>query len=132
MNNTLTHFAIFTENIERAQGFYNKVFGWGFNSYGPGDFMQIKSNDQEGGQLIGALQDRKYQMTEEKVIGFECSIAVADVEAVADLVQANGGHVLMPKTEIPHVGWLIKFKDTEGNIVCAMQYQEHIRAAMQG
>ncbi len=131
MDNKLTHFAIFTEDMERARGFYNKVFQWGYNSYGQDDFQQIKSNDSESGHLIGALQDRKYQMTDEKVIGFECSISVDNVDEIAELVSQNGGKILMPKTEIPYVGWLIKFKDTEGNIVCAMEYQEHIRAVMQ-
>lgn len=130
MDNKLSHFAIFTEDMTRAQSFYKKVFSWGFNSYGPEDFAQINSSTNENGQLIGALQNRKYQMTEEKVIGFECSISVEDVDAIASLVAEAGGEILMPKTEIPHVGSLIKFKDTEGNIVCAIQYQDHIKEAM--
>ena len=32
--------------------------------------------------------------------------------------------IVMPKTEIPHVGWLVKFLDTEGNLVCAMEYNK--------
>lgn len=132
MDNKLSHFAIFIEDMKRAQSFYSKVFSWGFNSYGPEDFAQINSSTNENGQLIGALQNRKYQMTDEKVIGFECSISVEDVDTIASLVAEAGGEILMPKTEIPHVGSLIKFKDTEGNIICAMQYQPHIRAAMMG
>jgi predicted enzyme related to lactoylglutathione lyase len=132
MDNKLSHFAIYTEDTDRARAFYGSVFNWGFEGFGPDDFARIKSNTTESGQLIGALQNRKYQLTDEKVIGFECSISVEDVDHIAGLVKANGGEMLMPKTEIPHVGSLIKFKDTEGNIVCAMQYKEHIRAAMQG
>jgi len=130
MDNKLSHFAIFTEDIERAKAFYGKVFNWGFNGYGPNDFAQIKANPDGNGQLIGALQDRKYQLTEQKVIGFECSIAVDNVDEIAQLVADADGEVLMSKTEIPHVGWIIKFRDTEGNIVCAMQYQAHIQEAM--
>lgn len=122
MDKTLSHFAIYTEDLDRAKAFYSQVFNWGFAGYGPQDFAQIKSNTSDQGQLIGALQDRKYQLTAEKVIGFECSIRVEDVDAIAALVTENGGEILMPKTEIPQVGWLIKFKDTEGNIVCAMEY----------
>jgi len=33
----------------------------------------------------------------------------------------------MPKTEIPTVGWLIQFTDTEGNVVSAMKYDETVR-----
>jgi len=32
--------------------------------------------------------------------------------------------VVMPKMEIPQVGWLAKFLDTEGNIVRAIQYHK--------
>jgi len=118
MKHNLTHFAIFTEDQERAQAFYNKVFSWDFNSYGAPGFSQV-NND---GQLIGAMQDRKYQMTSEKVIGFECTIQVTDIDEITKLVTEAGGEILLPKAEIPGVGWLIKFKDTEGNVVCAMQY----------
>ncbi len=127
MDNKLSHFAIFTEDTDRAKAFYSKVFKWGFNSYGPDDFAQINT---EGGELIGAIQNRKYQLTDERVIGFECSISVKDVDDIAATVTEAGGEILMPKTEIPHVGWLIKFRDTEGNIVCAMQYQTHIQQMM--
>ncbi|MFS0491318.1 VOC family protein [Leadbetterella byssophila] len=41
MKNKLTHFAIHFEDIERAKKFYDRVFEWGFNSYGQGDFLQI-------------------------------------------------------------------------------------------
>tara|TARA_R110001592_G_scaffold33835_1_gene116839 strand:+ start:2049 stop:2447 length:399 start_codon:yes stop_codon:yes gene_type:complete len=132
MDNKLSHFAIFTEDMERAKTFYAGVFNWGFNSYGPTDFAQISLNGGTDGQLIGALQDRKYQITDEKVVGFECSISVENVDEIVRRVVKEGGEILMPKAEIPHVGWLIKFRDTEGNIVCAMQYQEHIRKAMAG
>ncbi|MEO9849495.1 MAG: VOC family protein [Reichenbachiella sp.] len=130
MSNQLSHFAVFTEDMDRAISFYGNVFNWVFNNHDSSGFAQVSSESGENGRLIGALQDRKYQLTEEKVIGFECSISVDNVDAVAQLVLDHGGKILMPKTEIPHVGWLIKFKDTEGNIVCAMQYQEHIRNAM--
>jgi uncharacterized protein len=30
----------------------------------------------------------------------------------------------LPKTCINGVGWIIQFLDTEGNVVCAMQYDE--------
>ncbi len=123
MQNKVNHFAIFTEDMDRAKAFYSQVFNWSMNSYGPPDFMQITHEAGEDGELIGALQDRKYQMTEEKVIGFECTIGVDDVAAIAKLVVENGGDLLLPKMEIPGVGWIIKFKDTEGNIACAMQYK---------
>lgn len=40
---------------------------------------------------------------------------------------SKGGQILMPKTAIPYVGWITKFLDTEGNLICAMQYDNSAR-----
>lgn len=121
MNNRLSHFAIHTDNIDRAKNFYEQVFDWGFAAYGPPDFMQIKADQTEGGEFIGALQSRKYSPLPEKIIGLECTISVDNVDVIIQKVEQNGGQILMPKTAIPSVGWITKFLDTEGNLVCAMQ-----------
>lgn len=121
MNNELAHFAIYVEDIQRARSFYKDLFGWSFNDYGPGDFLQIKYSPDDVSP-IGALQSRNYSPVEAKVIGFECSIAVDDIDTVIEKVKANKGRIVMPKTEIPHVGMLVKFLDSEGNLVCAIQY----------
>lgn len=121
MKNKVTHFAIHTDDIERAKDFYGRVFDWGFASYGPTDFLQIKDDKTESGELIGALQSRKYSPVKENVIGLECTITVENVDEIIKRIQSNGGQILMPKTAIPYVGWITKFLDTEGNLVCAMQ-----------
>jgi hypothetical protein len=121
MKNKLTHFAIHIDDIERAKNFYGEVFEWGFASYGPPDFLQIKDDKTENGELIGALQSRQYSPLKEKIIGLECTITVENVDEIIQRVKNNGGKILMPKTAIPYVGWITKFLDTEGNLVCAMQ-----------
>tara|TARA_R110002072_G_scaffold106447_3_gene232494 strand:+ start:5313 stop:5693 length:381 start_codon:yes stop_codon:yes gene_type:complete len=124
MKNNLAHFAIYIDDMERAKDFYSNLFGWDYNSYGPDDFLQIKDGSDTDASLIGALQSRKYSPINDKIIGFECSIAVSDIDAIIEKIEANKGKIVMPKTEIPYVGWLVKFLDTEGNIVCAVQYFE--------
>ena len=118
----MTHFAIHIDDIERAKNFYDGVFDWGFNSYGQSDFLQIKADKTENGELIGALQSRKYSPVPEKLIGLECTIGVDNVDDIVERVKNNGGQILMTKTAIPYVGWIAKFLDTEGNLICAMQY----------
>lgn len=109
--------------MERAKDFYSNLFGWDYNSYGPNDFLQIKDGPEENALLIGALQARKFSPITEKIIGFECSVSVQNIDDVITKIEANKGKIVMPKTEIPYVGWLVKFLDTEGNIVCAVQYE---------
>ena len=40
------------------------------------------------------------------LFGYECTIAVDDIDAAAAAVEANGGTIIFPKCEIPTVGWL--------------------------
>ncbi len=127
MKNKMTHFAIHIDDIDRAKNFYEEVFDWGFASYGPPDFLQIKADKTENGELIGALQSRKYSPVTEKIIGLECTISVESVDEIMQRVENNGGQILMPKTAIPYVGWITKFLDTEGNLVCAMQSDNSTR-----
>ena len=127
MKNKMTHFAIHIDNIERAKNFYGQVFDWGFTSYGPPDFLQIKTDKTENGELIGALQARTYSPVNEKLIGLECTVTVESVDEIIERVKNNGGQILMPKTAIPYGGWITKFLDTEGNLVCAMQTDNSAR-----
>jgi predicted enzyme related to lactoylglutathione lyase len=127
MKNKMTHFAIHIDDMERAKNFYDRVFEWGFQSYGPSDFLQIKADKTEQGELIGALQARKYSPVPEKIIGLECTVGVKNMDAIIEKVNNNGGKILLPKTAIPYVGYIAKFLDTEGSLICAMQYDNSER-----
>lgn len=127
MNNKMTHFAIHIDDMDRAKQFYEGVFEWGFNAYGPPGFLQIKTDQTENAELIGALQSRNYSPVPGKIIGWECTVAVENIDDTMERVVQNNGQVLMPKTVIPHVGWIAKFLDTEGNLVCVMQYDTQAR-----
>ena len=122
MNNTVQHFAINADDLDRARAFYEHVFGWRFEAWGPPDFFQIVSGSDEQPGIRGALQKRREIAPGKVVHGFECTVAVADVDSVVASVTANGGRVLMEKTTIAGVGDLVFFEDPEGNVVGAMQY----------
>lgn len=127
MNNKLTHFAIHIDDMARAKKFYEGVFKWGFTSYGPDDFLQIKSDKSKIGELIGALQSRKYSPVPEKIIGLECTICVENLDDTIEKVKNKGGQILMLKTAIPCIGYIAKFLNTEGNLICGMQYDHSAR-----
>jgi hypothetical protein len=120
--NHVAHFAINADDLSRARQFYEKVFGWRFEAWGPPGFFQIVTASGKEPGLLGALQKRRELVPGERTIGFECTVAVADVDAVAAAVVAAGGTILIPRTMIPTVGHLIFFRDPEGNVCGAMQY----------
>mgnify|MGYP001459883224 CR=1 FL=1 len=120
------HFAINADDVTRAREFYVRVFGWRFEAWGPPGFYQIAAGGAPGAPR-GALQQRRELAPGLRLNGFECTIAVDDVDAVARAVEAAGGRILMQKATIPGVGSLVFFQDTEGNVAGAMQY-EHTAA----
>jgi hypothetical protein len=124
MPNDLAHFAIHADDCERAKRFYETVFGWKFQPWGPPGFWLIETSP---GAVGGSLQQRQHPVTGRGMIGFECTIGVTDVRAIAASIATAGGSVLMLPFVIERVGTLIQFQDTEGNSVSAMQYEPGLR-----
>ena len=62
MPNAIMHFEIPADDVERAKGFYTKLFGWKFESYptGPGEdeYFMVMAKDGEDG-INGGLMKRK-------------------------------------------------------------------------
>jgi predicted enzyme related to lactoylglutathione lyase len=121
----IKHFAINADDVSRARRFYERVFGWRFEAWGPPNFLQIFPGPATDSGIRGALQGRRELIDGQRTVGFECSFGVDDVDAVTAAVIANGGSIIIPKTLIPTVGYLIFFRDTEGNAVGAMQYDSN-------
>lgn len=116
---TFRHFAINADDTARARSFYEGVFGWRFDPWGPPDFYQVKN---AGRGLLGALQGRRELVPGVRMAGFENSFGVGDLKATIAAIEAGGGKIVMPPYRIEGVGELIYFEDTEGNLVGAMQY----------
>jgi predicted enzyme related to lactoylglutathione lyase len=76
--------------------------------------------ERESGPIV-ALQQRR-EIGGVRMTGFEVTVEVDDVGAVAEAVVANGGRLLMERTAIPGVGELVFFEDPSGNVAGAIQY----------
>lgn len=119
MPNNVVHFAVHADDCARAKQFYEKVFGWTFQPWGPPGFWLITTG--EGG-IMGALQQRQAPLSGDGMRGFECTVGVDDVEAIASAVSEHGGTVTAKPFVIETVGTLLQFQDPEGNVLGAMQY----------
>ncbi len=116
---TFRHFAINADDVQRARQFYEGVFGWTFDPWGPPDYYQVKN---AGNGLLGALQERRDIVPGGRAAHFETSFGVADLKVTIAAIEAGGGRIVMQPYRIEGVGELIYFEDTEGNFVGAMQY----------
>jgi predicted enzyme related to lactoylglutathione lyase len=116
------HFAINAADCGGAARFYGHAFGWRFNAWGPPDFFMIETGSTpDTPAVFGSLQARRTLVPGERMIGFECTIAVPDIHAAERAIVEAGGTILMPIATIPTVGHLLWFRDTEGNVAGAMQ-----------
>jgi uncharacterized protein len=123
----LAHFAINADNVPRAKRFYGRVFGWKFSAWGPPDFYQIQTGaDGEAQPVLGALQARRHLVSDQPTIGYECTIAVTSIDDTIKAVVANGGTIALQKSIIAGVGALAFFRDPEGNVFGAIQFDKGI------
>ncbi len=128
MPNNVAHFAVTAKDVERARRFYERVFGWRFTAWGPPEFYLICTGPDGEPGIQGALQSAGAYAADPGAGGVELTIAVDDVAAIEAAVEAAGGDVFMRQATIPQVGTLVKFTDTEGNRLCAMQYEPGYRS----
>ena len=124
MANHIAHFEIFASDVERARRFYEQVFGWRFEVGGPPDFYLISTGPTvDRGITQGLIAKRQGPAAQGALNSFRCTISVSSVADTAKAIEAAGGKLRSAIVDIPGVGQLVEFFDTDGNVVCAMQYK---------
>ena len=115
------HFEIHAADMDRAQRFYEVLFGWSFQIWGD-DYRAITTGT-EGPGINGGMVRRRGDppMGGEPVNAWMCTVNVDDIDASVACAEENGGSVALPKMAIPGIGWLAYVKDCEGNILGMMQ-----------
>lgn len=123
MPNNIHHFDVPADDVERARRFYERVFGWRFEPWGPPDFYMIHTGTDADPGIHGSLSKRHEPLSGKGGrSGYECTIGVDDLAPIKAAIVANGGTIVLDEYEIVGVGRLIRFQDTEGNVACAMRY----------
>jgi hypothetical protein len=115
----VVHFEIGCKDLEKTKQFYSNLLGWEYAPAMPGmPPMGMVSNvgphaeqktDGIGGH-INALGHPPHQY-----VTFYAQ--VDDIEATLAKCEKLGGSTLIPKQEVPGMGWFAWFKDPEGNCI---------------
>lgn len=116
------HFEIHAADLDRAQRFYENLFGWAFQSWGNDDYRLVTTGDQGPG-INGGMVRRRGEPPRggEPVTSWVCTVDVDDLDAFVARAEAEGASIALPKMAVPGVGWLAYVKDSEGNILGMMQ-----------
>ena len=118
MNNAISWFEIPATDLTRAQKFYETIFGITLN---PLDLPNIKMRmfpiddmiTGVGGAVVDSGGFHKPSATDGPLIYLNGN---PDLQLVLDKVEAAGGKIMVPKTEIsPEYGCMAVIIDTEGN-----------------
>lgn len=119
----VVHFEIPVDDTGRAKEFYGSVFEWqlvdadmgGGNVYTT--LMTVPVDEKtriprEPGAINGGLMQRSKD-TPAPVI----TIGVDAIDDTLKKIEAGGGSIVQPRTQISEMGAFAYFKDSEGNVV---------------
>lgn len=113
------------DDVTRASEFYSKVFSWATPPMGDNAAFALtvaadkNGNPTELGGINGGFHKRQGVSDAGPVI----NIYVDDIDAKLKAVEAAGGQIIQPRTEIAEYGLsMALFSDTEGNIMGVYNY----------
>ena len=119
----VVHFEIPVDDAARAKDFYSSIFDWQLNDadMGGGNIYttvvttpvdQQTQLPTEPGAINGGLMQRTPDLPVPVI-----TIGVDAIDDTLKKVEAGGGIVVQPRTEIPNMGAYAYFKDSEGNVL---------------
>jgi len=114
--NRVTHFEIPSNDPEKAMNFYKNVFGWTYNRFGPAEYWLATTGNSKDPGIDGAIMKKMHP--QQPVTN---SIMIKNLDESIEKIKKEGGTIVVPKTEIPGVGFYAFFTDLDGNIMGVME-----------
>ena len=101
----------FSAHDRKATGkFYTDLFGWKVEQMPEMNYATFESEGGPGGGFN--------PVSEQNPAGtILVYVSTDDIEAALAKAESLGGKTIMPKTEIPTIGWFGIFSDPTGNVV---------------
>ena len=126
IDHTVVHFEIPADDVKKLSQFYSKLFGWKIVKMpGPTEYWGIQTVpvDKQGMLLRNGVNGGmiKRQNSEHKPVNY---IAVESVDEYSKKIEELGGRIVVPKMEVPGVGWWAMALDPDGNQFAIMEEME--------
>jgi len=117
------HFEIEATDVNRAQRFYETVFGWNFQKAGDFPYWLITTGPDGETGINGGLGARQGPEPgpDVPVNAFTCVVAVDDLDETVTTAIGAGATVITERHAVAGVGYLAYLRDTEGNRVGLLQ-----------
>ena len=109
----IVHVDIAADDPQRATRFYEAVFGWQIQTLqGATSVQLINTGFAETEPISASIAQRG-----EPWHSITPLIDVDSIDAFEKRIMAAGGSIVQPKRLIPGIGYLLTFRDTEGNVL---------------
>lgn len=117
VDNTIIHFEIPADNVERLMKFYKELFRWKFEKVQWMDYWLIETVpvDERGQPVRQGVNGGMYKK-ESREDAPRNYIWVESVDDCIKRIEALGGKLIVPKQEIPQTGWTAMAVDPDGNV----------------
>ena len=106
----IVHMELPAADVKGASKFYEDLFGWKMEHAAEFDYTMWEDGSGYGGGFNKVSEETPAG----QVIVY---IHSDDIDADLKRVEALGGTVVTPKTEIPGTGWFGQFRDPTGNLL---------------
>jgi predicted enzyme related to lactoylglutathione lyase len=123
LDHTVVHFEIPADDVEKLRKFYSELFGWKIEKMpGPVEYYGIETvpvdakGMPERPGVNGGMMKKQYP--DHKPVNY---ITVESVDEYVKKIEVLGGRVIVPKMEVPGIGWWALALDPEGNQFAILQ-----------
>ncbi|MCB1068458.1 MAG: VOC family protein [Simkania sp.] len=116
--NQVVHFEIPVDDMEAAKEFYS-IFGWDLIDMPEMGYIGVRTTPFDENHMpkeVGAINGGMMKRTED-VKAPVIAIQVDSVDTYVEKVIAKGGKLIMPKVEIPNMGYYAYIADPQGNVL---------------
>jgi predicted enzyme related to lactoylglutathione lyase len=115
MGNPVVHWELMSRDPEKVSAFYEKLFGWKINVYGPMNYRIVETGGEPG--INGGIAQLQCEEANAPPPGTLFYIAVDDLAAYRDRIKGAGGQIHIEEQEVPEMGWFCLFSDPEGRMM---------------
>lgn len=111
------HFEIPANDAEKLKNFYTNLFGWKIEKMPTMEYYGVTTvpMDERGNLLRPGVNGGLYkkEKPEQQPVNY---ISVESVDDYSKKVTELGGQIIVPKMEIPSIGWFALALDPDGNM----------------
>lgn len=126
MPQPVVHFEIPADNPERLGRFYTDLFGWRVEKWpGPLDYWLLYTRTPGAAAIDGGMYRR--ELPDQRPLNY---VHVASAADFAERARLLGGRVILPRTQVPGVGYVAILADPEGNPI-GLYETRHAPAAVE-